>query len=230
MKTSKLCLLGLLFSSAALSNVQFYNYPYFVEPFTNIYFNTDVDIYEPNLIGNSLFALDIRDYDPTCAYDMCLNDNIDSVAVDAGECVILGRDSYFFSDWVVIDQQDNADLGWFKNRATSYAVFPGPCDLDNRITFYRNYNGESDKFPAFIAYQNSFIDSTDQNGLNEVGKFDNRISSVYLPAGAAVTLYQYRDYQGLQLTLSNTTSIGKMYNLSDYGFNDRTSSYKILSI
>ncbi|MFC3200907.1 hypothetical protein ACFOEW_03615 [Alteromonas oceani] len=228
-------LLLVLFSATAFSKVQFYSYPDYVQPFVrggqffeiNIYTG---NYYPSNFAGNK-FELDIRDYDTNCPSGGCVNDNIDSVSVDSGECVILGRDSYFFNDWVVLDQQDNPDLGWFKNRATSYAVFPGPCDLDNRIIFYRNTNGESDKFPAFIAYGaadplSPFV----PNGLPEVGKFNDRFSSVYLPAGAAVTLYQHSNYQGLSLTLSNTTSIGKMYNLTDYGFNDRTSSYEILSI
>lgn len=204
-------------SFSAFSTVTFYDHSDYIQ---QIYrFNQPV---EANVND---YELDIRDLDrhknSRCGFDAafpCLNDKINSVYITSSECVILGRDSYFFNDWVVLDGQSSPNLGWFNNRATSYAVFEGPCDLENRIIFYRDSNGRGDKFPAFISSQEP-----------EVGKFNDRFSSIYLPAGAKVELFRNSNYGGSSLPLHNSTNSGQMINLKDHGFNDRTSSYKIIN-
>lgn len=57
--------------------------------------------------------------------------------------------------------------------------------------------------------------------------WNDEISSVWIRSGYKLTLYEHKSYGGRRLTLYGKGRRGSFYNLKDYRFNDKMSSYKL---
>ena len=116
----------------------------------------------------------------------------------------------------------------FNNAISSFAVFRdyltdlwGSCAFEYRAMFYGKPNRTGEMFPLFLFIDRQF----DGEGLPKLMNFNDRVSSVFLPANTTVCLFKGKDYQGDSLELS-TPGTEMIFNLSDYGFDDQVTSFK----
>ncbi|NSS93212.1 bacterial Ig-like domain-containing protein [Enterococcus faecalis] len=101
---------------------------------------------------------------------------------------------------------------------------------DNKIMSYQIYSLESKVVLYEHANKKGFaIISSHIRNLASLAK-DNRVSSVSLPAGKSITLYNNKDFGGRAITLTNDSNQVKEYRLGAYQFNDMVSSYHAYSL
>ncbi|RRJ67645.1 hypothetical protein EHV15_18345 [Paenibacillus oralis] len=134
------------------------------------------------------------------------NDKLSSVKVTPGIKVTLYEDANFGGGKVVITS-DTAYLGDFNDKTSSLKVERIPA-------FYvdANYKGNSVSLEA---------GSYNVADLIAKGIPNDSISSVKVPSGYKVTLYEHKDFQGAsKVLLADTSYVGD-------DFNDKTSSIKI---
>lgn len=88
-------------------------------------------------------------------------------------------------------------------------------DPDGQVTLYKHSNKDGDS----VAVGEGEYDKGD---LGDVG--NNNLTSLYVPAGYKLTLYKDSEFSG-----ESRTFTGEIYiaHLSEYGFNDRVSSFKV---
>ena len=96
--------------------------------------------------------------------------------------------------------------------ATAFAAIAGPAHAA-QTCFFENYN-----------YQGASW-CTDAGAGEIVDPVVDKVSSVSVPAGYKVDLYQHPDYAGSMLELQASAP-----NLNDLGFNNLTSSFKVLPL
>lgn len=135
-----------------------------------------------------------------------LNDKLSSVKVTPGIKVTLYVDANFGGAQMVITS-DTAHLGDFNDKTSSIKIEKMP-------TFYvdANYKGTSISLEA---------GSYNVNDLIAKGIANDSISSVKVPSGYKITLYEHADFQGAtKELLADTSYLGN-------DFNDKTSSIKV---
>ncbi len=92
-------------------------------------------------------------------------------------------------------------------------LFSGLCSAADYCIFYEHTDGNG-------AYLRSGVGNS-----NSIGKrWNDMISSVWIQDGYKVTVYEHTDFKGKSYTLYGERG-GKLYNLTDIGFNDMISSY-----
>ena len=132
--------------------------------------------------------------------------NISSIDVKQGYEVVAFRQYGYWGGHEVFSGE-NTDLGNWNNRIRSFYVRPARAEQDKACFYARkNYKGRR------------FCTNNDQRLLFWI--WNNRISSVSVPAGKEVTLYSRWFFNGQSLVLTASTP-----DLGD--FNNATSSLKI---
>lgn len=90
-------------------------------------------------------------------------------------------------------------------------------ETDQSVVLYGDYNG---------GRKQKVINDYPVSSPNT--EYNDDLSSVKLPSGVSITLYEDANYGGRSVTLANKTNKTETYNLSS-DFNDKMSSYKITS-
>ncbi|OQX25978.1 MAG: hypothetical protein BWK80_12825 [Desulfobacteraceae bacterium IS3] len=94
-------------------------------------------------------------------------------------------------------------------------VFSGLCSAADYCIFYEHTEGNGAYLKAGVG------------NANFIGKrWNDMISSVWIQDGYKVTIYEHTDFKGKNYTLYGERG-GKLYNLTDIGFNDMVSSYTV---
>jgi hypothetical protein len=146
------------------------------------------------------------------------NDELSSVVFNGNsECVLLAKDSIFRGNWLFLteDTPSLGALGWNdKVSSTVSFITNNGCNESAIGVLYRNANGQNAKFPLV------------PGGRAEVMHwFNDRASSIRVPAGMTIILFENKNYGGDFIEFSGD---GQIVNLSDYGWNDKVSSFVVL--
>lgn len=143
------------------------------------------------------------------------NDQLSSVRVPRGLQVTLFEDEAFEGRKLVLTQDSGTDVindNGFNNTTSSAIVeiFEKPVPM---VTLFQDdYSGVSKKLPV-----GSFE-------LSQLGIADNSLSSVQVPRGLQVTIYEHAGFRGRAMTLRNNAN---MNFFSANGFNDIATSIVI---
>lgn len=151
--------------------------------------------------------------------DGCWNDRISSIHIPRGWRVVIyehnwaGQSMTLTSNWSVRNWND-----WWNDRISSIRVIPpnvGQCgtSFNNGVTFFehQNFNGASRTV------------SQDVQSLTS-GWWNDKISSMRIPHGWTVILYEHCSFRGNSIVL---TSDWTVLNWNDC-WNDRVSSIKVI--
>jgi hypothetical protein len=145
------------------------------------------------------------------------NDEMSSVGIDSfrNDCVLLAKDSDFRgSSWLFLnsDTPSLGDLGWNDKVSSTVSFIPyNGCSESAIGVLYRDSNGRSDKFPLVPGGHPQIL-----------GWFNDRASSIRVPIGMEVTLYEHKNYGGNVITFVGNDQI---INLGEFGWNDKVSSF-----
>ncbi|PFN52281.1 1-phosphatidylinositol phosphodiesterase [Bacillus thuringiensis] len=75
-----------------------------------------------------------------------------------------------------------------------------------------------------------FFEHINGEGINLTGLphsiWNDQVSSILLQPRTEITIYDHSNYTGDRCTITNPGSLPKLYNLTNYNFNDKMSSYK----
>ncbi|MFP4423141.1 MAG: peptidase inhibitor family I36 protein [Desulfococcaceae bacterium] len=153
------------------------------------------------------------------------NDRISSVRVDDGYVVVVYEHFNFQGRTETIVGRRGGtlyNLNTFNDQTSSYRVRrdrPGsgpPSEApDHRrgpVTFFEDFEGSGPRF------------SDDRDRSNLGGRWNDRISSVWVADGYEVTVYEHSNFEGERRNLAGRRN-GALYDLRN--FNDRVSSYRI---
>ena len=160
-----------------------------------------------------------EDYIATKAPHARWNDQVSSVRLPPQSTISLYEHSNYTGDALVINnystfpQMYNLDFRGFNDKMSSYRM----TTLDEKnVGLFEHINGGGENYIRTGAPHSHWND---------------KISSVYLPPKRSITLYDNSDFSGQVMTLRNDhRSQGRLYNLTDYGFNDKTSAYRIYTL
>ena len=153
------------------------------------------------------------------------NDRISSVRVDDGYVLVLYEHFHFKGRAETLVGRRGGtlyNLGNFNDMASSFRVRrdrPGTAPPSDTPEYPR---GPVAFFEDFDGRGPGFDDSRDRSVLS--GRWNDRISSIWVAEGYEVTVYEHFDYRGESRRLSGRRG-GALHDLRD--FNNRISSYRI---
>jgi hypothetical protein len=153
------------------------------------------------------------------------NDRISSVQVSDGYVVIVYEHFNFRGRTETIVGRRGGtlyNLNTFNDQTSSYRVRrdrPGarpPSDAPDYqrgpVTFFENFEGRGPRF------------SDERDRARLTGRWNDRISSVWVAEGYEVTVYEHFNFEGKRRALTGRRN-GALYDLRN--FNDQVSSYRI---
>ncbi|WP_102798544.1 hypothetical protein [Bowmanella denitrificans] len=142
------------------------------------------------------------------------NDSASSVEIVGNLCVLLARDHTYKGAWTFLSNSapDLRPLGW-NDVVSSWAVFDDTwgCNDASIAKLYYDANGGGGKVPVIPNVPN-----------NDLNYFNDKASSVYIPVGMSVTLFEHGGFSGSSITLQGT---GSIINLGPLGWNDKVTSF-----
>ncbi|MDM8524433.1 peptidase inhibitor family I36 protein [Desulfococcaceae bacterium HSG8] len=151
------------------------------------------------------------------------NDRITSVWIQGGYSVTIYEHSDFGGSSKALEGGGDGTLYnltniGFDDKISSYSVHRGKGRSDDKNTvcrFYEHPNGNG-------AHLKSGAD--DKPRIE--GRWNDRISSVWVQDGYSVTICEHSDYGGRSHTLYGRSG-GTLFNLQDVGFDDSITSYSV---
>ncbi len=168
--------------------------------------------YEHDMAGNS-FSLDPGFYNTN---DLTIgNDNISSLAIPDGMWVLLFENMAYEGRSLLLTKSTNTAVlqrNQFDNATSSIMVGNGTMPLPEVEIHSDDFNGSSKKLsPGYYEAEN-------------LGIGDNALSSIRIPRGLRVTLFETAGRQGRKMIISK--SVGTNF-LDFHQFNDITSAVQI---
>ena len=168
--------------------------------------------------ANYSHQVDLRNTSfPTYKNTINYNDQLSSISIEPGNgCVLMAKDHTFKGDWLFTDSSiANLHSFGFNDVISSWVAFDTTtgCNEGNIAVLFYDANGGGGKFPAVPNSYNS-----------DMGYFNDEASSIYIPYGITVTLFEHSAGGGEYVIL---TGKGTIYNLENYRFNDKVSSFNV---
>lgn len=148
------------------------------------------------------------------------NDNLSSIKVGEGVYIRLYEHTGFRGKEIVLFQGDYNSLPGWNDKISSYKIIKHNPKIFPLVEFFEHTN--------FQGYNQRLA------GTGKVTEFDqpffrnDDISSLKVPAGVTVTLYEHTGFRGDSLQFNGGDNGQTFAHLGDYGWNDKVSSVKIL--
>lgn len=145
------------------------------------------------------------------------NDEVSSMLLSNG-CVILAEHGDLNGKWL-IENGNIPSLSPFgmNDKISSFAMFEPSfyhqCKESSIAVMYEHGNGSGRKYPL--------VPGAIQPNI---GYFNDKASSVYIPARTNITFYEHSSLRGASITLSGN---GGIIDLHAHGWGDRASSFSV---
>jgi hypothetical protein len=144
------------------------------------------------------------------------NDQISSIKIQEGYYVMLYKDTGFRGPKIVLFEGDYSSLPGWNDKISSIKVFKQNSDIDPLVTFYEHNN--------FKGYKQKLAGLGQETDFPSPFFKHDTISSLKIPEGVRVVLYEHHKFGGKSLELG----AGDHPSLKVYGFNDIASSVKLI--
>lgn len=144
------------------------------------------------------------------------NDQISSVKIPEGFYAMFYKDSGFRGPKMVLFEGDYSSLPGWNDKISSIKVLKQNSNIDPLVTFYENNH--------FKGYKQSLAGIGQETSYPSPFLKHDAISSLKIPEGVRVVLYEHSKFGGKSLELGP----GDHPSLKVYGFNDIASSVKLI--